>query len=357
VLPGYEQGGWLCWKKKDGCGKQFQDNDRAITDQAVGKAFVENPRGLINTLTQISAKRGFVGAIRHTLGITDLFTQDVEDMPAFTEPAPSEPSAPRSAPAARQAPPAAAATGSSAPVAAPDAPGALIFEGPVVATPEGIRSTSNGRVLNVAIKVKASKHNLELWDAMADAVLPHAVEGAILKVTGVRHEEEWPGRGDRPMKKVIKDITAVAVVDEQGARVIASAAPKAPQPVQQALPTSERDDGPPLFDDDDLGHPGAPEALPFVEPVQLTGDPSAVADLTGTIRRIEWMEQPTRFLYMEVLVPENGYIKVAMKEAEAKEQIALDDGSLTIGIGQRVRVMGGWNGKGVMVIAGIVAVA
>ena len=374
VLPGYEQGGWLCWKKKDGCGKQFQDNDRAITDQAVGKAFVENPRGLINTLTQISAKRGFVGAIRHTLGITDLFTQDVEDMPTSapeagssavseTTPraasAPSEPAA-RSAPA-RQAPPAAAATGSSAPVAAPDAPGALIFEGPVVATPDGIRSTSNGRVLNVAIKVKASKHNLELWDAMADAVLPFAVEGAILKVTGVRHEEEWPGRGDRPMKKVIKDITRVELVEDvlgaPTSRVIASAAPKAPQPVQQALPTSERDDGPPLFDDDDLGHPGAPEALPFLEPVQLTGDPSAVADLTGTIRRIEWMEQPTRFLYMEVLVPENGYIKVAMKEAEAKEQIALDDGSLTIGIGQRVRVMGGWNGKGVMVVAGIVAVA
>lgn len=348
VLPGYDQGGWLCWKKKDGCGATFQDNDRAITDQAVGKVFVENPRGLTNTLVQISAKRGLVGATRHTLGITGLFTQDIEDMPAPSTPdagatAPATPpAAERSAPAARQAtpvtPPAPSGTGAT-------------FEGPVVKVPEGWRMTPDGKVLRFAIKVGNSKHNVELWGGGGDLAL--TLEQRV-RVHGVRHEEDWPGRGTgkdaKPMMKVVKEVTAIEDV-ETGA-ILFSAAPAAPQPVQQALMAPDEDEGPPMFDDDLFVAPARPE------PVQMTTqDTSATVDMTGTLRLIEWKDQPARFLYLEVVVPGDQFIKVAMKEDEALETIGNTDGTFTVAVGSTVRVMGGWNSKGVMVIAGIVVAA
>lgn len=353
VLPGYDQGGWLCWKKKDGCGATFQDNDRAITDQAVGKVFVENPRGLINTLTQISAKRGFVGAIRHTLGITDLFTQDIEDMPAPSTADPGPAQADRLPPenaavVARSAPPARQATPVTPP--APSGTGAT-FEGPVVTVPEGWRMTPDGKVLRFAIKVGNSKHNVELWGGGGDLAL--TLEQRV-RVHGVRHEEDWPGRGTgkdaKPMKKVVKEVTAIEDV-ETGA-ILFSAAPAAPQPVQQALMAPDEDEGPPMFDDDLFVAPARPE------PVQMTAqDTTATVDMTGTLRLIEWKDQPTRFLYLEVVVPGDQFIKVAMKEDEALETIGNTDGTFTVAVGSTIRVMGGWNSKGVMVIAGIVVAA
>lgn len=356
ILPGYEQGGWLCWKKKDGCGKQFPDNDRAITDQAVGKAFVENPRGLINTLTQISAKRGFVGAIRHTLGITDLFTQDIEDMPRDPGEAPAPSTAPAGDPPRQSAPrPAAAAAGSSAPAAAPGSPGALKYAGPVIATPEGLRSTATGKVLAFAIKVNGSKHNVDLWGSQAEHALPYIKEGVELAIVGVRIEEDWPGRGTKAMKKVIKDVTQVVVVE--GGEVIYTA--KAPElaPEQQALPSSPApsSDEPPLFDDDDLGASGA-----HIEPTQQTGQGDV--DQIGTIREIRWETTPkgVRFAYLEVVDADtNTYAKVAVSEADALATIWDDAplGDFTIKQGDNVRFMGGWNTAGKMVLASIVVAA
>ena len=55
-------GGWLCWKKKDGCGQKFDDQDRVITDQEVEK--IENPDIIdcVNTVLKMAQKRAMVAA-------------------------------------------------------------------------------------------------------------------------------------------------------------------------------------------------------------------------------------------------------------------------------------------------------
>ncbi len=337
VMPGYEAGGWNCWKKKGGCGANYTDNDLRITGQTPGKVENEEMAALINTLVQIAAKRGFVGAVRHTLGITDLFTQDVEDMPAAILDSP-----PPASPPSTQARPVPAA---AAPVAAA-ASGHLTFEGPVMATPDGIRSTGKGRVLAFAIKVGNSKHNVELWDDLADSAFRHITEGAVLRVDGVRIEEDWPGRGDKPRKKVIEQVSRVVRADT--GEIIAERAPGASQTPGNA---PEADPGPGLFDDDLMGEPER------AAPVALTG--KGDVDATGTIRTIRWEVTPKgkAFAYVEILDPETPsyYFPVAVKEEDAFATIA-DEGSrqFSVEVGGQLRIMGGWNEAGRMVIAGIV---
>lgn len=234
-----------------------------------------------------------------------------------------------------------------APVAPPS--GRVTFEGPVVATPDGTRSTASGKVLGFAIKVGNSKHNIDLWDDLAVAALPHIKEGVRIRVDGHVVEEDWPGRGNRPMKKVIKDVTRVWLADGD---LIAEAKPKAPQPVQQPLMA---DDGPPLFDDDVLG--SAPPPPPAPEPVVQTRDPAepadATVDLEGTIRSVSWQQTPNgaTVAYIELVVG-NGLFKVAMKQDDAIATIAQGD-AFVVASGDRLRVMGGWNPKGTMILAGI----
>lgn len=344
VLPGYDQGGWLCWKKKDGCGATFADNDLGVTGQAAGKVENEEPHALINTLVQISAKRGFVGAVRHTLGITDLFTQDIEDIPGFqpaeaTPPAPSEVTARAATPRETPRP---------APQPAPVASGtAATFTGPVMATPDGLRSTPKGKVLAFAIKVGSSKHNVELWGAAAAEALPLLTEGVTVSVDGVRTEEDWPGRGDKPKKKVINDVTRVLIGDviiEPGTAPAARhEAPSDPLPFGLGEP----------MDDDDLW------PATTGEPVKQTGNPDGVVDQVGTLRTIAWATTPKgkRYVALDVLDADtNTYADVVVGEADATASF-VDGASFTIRPGLFVRVMGGWSPKGNTVIASIVVPA
>lgn len=74
-------GGWLCFKKKDGCGAKWPDGDPAIEGQTVGQVENENPWDLENTIAKMAEKRAHVdGTIRAT-GTSGLFTQD-DDSPA-----------------------------------------------------------------------------------------------------------------------------------------------------------------------------------------------------------------------------------------------------------------------------------
>lgn len=79
-------GGWVCFKKKDGCGAKYQDNDTGIVSQTVGK--VPNPdiADTYNTVTKMASKRARVDAVLSVTGASALFTQDIEDSTA-SEPA------------------------------------------------------------------------------------------------------------------------------------------------------------------------------------------------------------------------------------------------------------------------------
>lgn len=85
-------GGWLCWKKRDGCGAKFPDGDASIEGQEVGQ--VDNPDlpDIWNTIVKMAEKRARVDAVLAVTGASALFTQDVEDT------APSEPQEPAPAP-------------------------------------------------------------------------------------------------------------------------------------------------------------------------------------------------------------------------------------------------------------------
>lgn len=73
-------GGWLCFRKKGGCGAKFMSDDAQITDQEVGRIENDDPYTLVNTLLKMAKKRALVDAVLSATRSSGLFTQDVEDM-------------------------------------------------------------------------------------------------------------------------------------------------------------------------------------------------------------------------------------------------------------------------------------
>jgi hypothetical protein len=83
-------GGWLCFKKKDGCGAKFGEGDRSIEDQAQGQVENEDIATSANSILKVAKKRALVDGAIALARCSDLFTQDVEDlMPMAPEPAPA----------------------------------------------------------------------------------------------------------------------------------------------------------------------------------------------------------------------------------------------------------------------------
>lgn len=80
AMPGYEEGGWLCWKNKGGCGGTWPNGDKSIEGQQVGKVENTDPADVWNTCLKIAKKRAFVDASITAVGSSDMFTQDLEDI-------------------------------------------------------------------------------------------------------------------------------------------------------------------------------------------------------------------------------------------------------------------------------------
>ena len=73
-------GGWICWKKKGGCGSKFSENDPNITNQEAGKIENEDPADQWNTVLKMAKKRALVDAVLGIGACSDLFTQDLDDI-------------------------------------------------------------------------------------------------------------------------------------------------------------------------------------------------------------------------------------------------------------------------------------
>ena len=71
-------GGFVCWKKKDGCGAKFKKNDRAILDQQIGDVENDDQADLENTVIKMAEKRSYIGAVLRGTASSDLFTQDTD---------------------------------------------------------------------------------------------------------------------------------------------------------------------------------------------------------------------------------------------------------------------------------------
>lgn len=94
IIKGKEQygGGWVCWKKRDGCGAEYQDGDDRIEGQNAGQ--VQNPdiADTYNTVLKMACKRALIAAVLNGTAASDVFTQDMEDTVASSEPVSSSPS-------------------------------------------------------------------------------------------------------------------------------------------------------------------------------------------------------------------------------------------------------------------------
>lgn len=88
-------GGWICYKKKNGCGAKFAENDTRITSQAADTVEYENPPDYWNTVRKMAFKRALVHAAINATNTSELWTQDVEEMAQNAEAAPKAPAASR----------------------------------------------------------------------------------------------------------------------------------------------------------------------------------------------------------------------------------------------------------------------
>lgn len=85
IIKGKQEfgGGWLCWKKKEGCGAKYAEGDPQIESQPLGRVPNEDIADAYNTVLKQSNKRALTSAVRNASGASDVFTSDVEDMPQF----------------------------------------------------------------------------------------------------------------------------------------------------------------------------------------------------------------------------------------------------------------------------------
>src|SRR5919107_2512661 len=86
IIRGREEfgGGWVCFKKKGGCGAKFPDGDQTIESQQTGRVFNPDIADQVNTIQKMAQKRSLVGAVLLAVNASEFFTQDVEDMPIPT---------------------------------------------------------------------------------------------------------------------------------------------------------------------------------------------------------------------------------------------------------------------------------
>lgn len=98
IIKGREQygGGWLCFRKKGGCGAKFGDSDPAIVDQPTGRVLNPDIADQNNTILKMAKKRALVDAALSLGSLADLFTQDLDDIsdpepPTDVRSSPAEP--------------------------------------------------------------------------------------------------------------------------------------------------------------------------------------------------------------------------------------------------------------------------
>lgn len=69
-------GGYVCFKRKDGCGAKFGDNDQSIVGQEVGKMEIPDLADKWHTITMMAEKRAFVAATLVATASSEFFTQE-----------------------------------------------------------------------------------------------------------------------------------------------------------------------------------------------------------------------------------------------------------------------------------------
>src|SRR5919199_2420891 len=82
IIKGREEygGGWVCFRKKGGCGAKFLTGDPVIESQPVGRVPNADIADQVNTIQKMGQKRALVAAVLIAVNASEFFTQDVEDV-------------------------------------------------------------------------------------------------------------------------------------------------------------------------------------------------------------------------------------------------------------------------------------
>src|ERR671932_367201 len=82
IIRGREEygGGWICFRKKGGCGAKFLIGDPVIESQPVGRVPNADIADQVNTIQKMGQKRALVAATLMAVNASEFFTQDMEDM-------------------------------------------------------------------------------------------------------------------------------------------------------------------------------------------------------------------------------------------------------------------------------------
>lgn len=81
IIKGKEEygGGWLCFRKKGGCGAKFPTGDATIESQQTGRVPNAEIADQVNTIQKMGQKRSLIAATLLAVNASEFFTQDVED--------------------------------------------------------------------------------------------------------------------------------------------------------------------------------------------------------------------------------------------------------------------------------------
>jgi hypothetical protein len=87
--------GFYCYSKIGGCGAEFEANDPAIVNQKAEQSKNPDVSDLVNTILKMADKRALVAATLIATGLSEYFTQDVDDFvdAKVTDVPPEEPPA------------------------------------------------------------------------------------------------------------------------------------------------------------------------------------------------------------------------------------------------------------------------
>ncbi len=169
-----EAPGWYCYAKVGGCGVEFSAEDPAITGQVLGR--VDNPdkADQYNTVLKMANKRSLVAAVLNVTAASDIFTQDLEDMPGAGD------THTQAAGAATSVPGTAAASVAGAP--APGMASEEMFDAPAEREERDARGALLELVKGVAdhLKLKAADR-ARLWTAHCGRATPDTVDVAALQ--------------------------------------------------------------------------------------------------------------------------------------------------------------------------------
>jgi hypothetical protein len=81
IIQGREEygGGWICFRKRGGCGAKYLIDDPVIADQQAGRVVNENIADQVNTIQKMAQKRAMIQAVLLAVNGSEFFTQDSED--------------------------------------------------------------------------------------------------------------------------------------------------------------------------------------------------------------------------------------------------------------------------------------